>query len=695
MVIRSDNQDSFQGPVEFSFDKLRSQKKQQDPSPEEPPLLFSMLDQNSDKKVSRDEAKGDLKENFAFVDSNKDGGIDPNELTQALELAYAQRATSDGRSSAGATAINFARPSFGKRNDKQWARMRSVSPDEDHEFLMVNLIKYRAKAKYADGRQTDLTGKQANALYAPIKFIAQIGGKVNFVGQVSQQMGNIEPHWDEVAIVRYPSRSKFFEMVTNPEFQKRAVHKDAGLEVSQVLLTEPVPWTLSGTKRVPDKQDAFTLAQLMKYRDTTKDSEVRGAKQQRTGMEAMDAFDTAIEDVLREVGAKRLLRTRVEGALIGDGRTWDEFRLLHFPSEAAYTAYSDAVQQMPDAMKQLNHVIEDSYAMKVEPMPFAKRLAVSLATSFLGQQRAPLREPVVNTTPVRAGVHRTPEARFADIDDFPFKPHYIDIDGLRMAYVDEGTGENGTFLLLHGEPVWSYMYRGAIPGLAAAGYRVIAPDNIGFGRSDKVIDTEWYTLDNHVRTLKRLVTKLDLRNITIVVNDWGGPNGLVMATEMPERFDRLVILNTWLHFDGYIYTKALRDWNKRSQSIDFTNFFLFPSAVRAPYDGPDAVAGALRWPWMLPFAEPEAGNAVRQEAAWNNLASWKKPAHVIFGDSDRVFTEEWGRQFAAHIPGATFTSVKGEGHRPFLFTGPAGGQFTGKHRGDEFSKLVLRLIRNE
>jgi uncharacterized protein (DUF1330 family) len=98
---------------------------------------------------------------------------------------------------------------------------------------------------------------------------------------------------------------------------------------------------------------------------------------------------------------------------------------------------------------------------------------------------------------------------------------------------------------------------------------------------------------------------------------------------------------------------------------------------------------------MLPFAEPEAGNAVRQEAAWNSLASWDKPAHVIFGAADRVFTEAWGRQFAAHIPGATFTSIEGEGHRPMLFTGPAGGQFTGKHRGDEFAELVLRLIRTE
>ena len=296
----------------------------------------------------------------------------------------------------------------------------------------------------------------------------------------------------------------------------------------------------------------------------------------------------------------------------------------------------------------------------------------------------------VDAQDVKPGVHRTPDERFASIEDYPFEPHYIDIDGLRMHYVDEGTGDAGTFLLLHGEPVWSYMYRGAIPGLAAAGYRVIAPDNIGFGKSDKVIDLEWYTLDHHVETLKTLVSRLDLSGITVVVNDWGGPNGLIMATEMPDRFDRLIILNTWLHHDGYQYTERLRAWNVSSQSRDFTA--TSNQALRAPFDSPDATAGAYRWPWMLPFAQPDAGNATRQATAFDALASWHKPAHVIFGDSDQVFTEAWGRQFAAHIPSATFNSIEGEGHRPLLWTG---GQGIGAHRGDEFAALVLRLIREE
>ena len=287
---------------------------------------------------------------------------------------------------------------------------------------------------------------------------------------------------------------------------------------------------------------------------------------------------------------------------------------------------------------------------------------------------------------LRPGVHRTPEARFADIDDFPFEPHFIEIDGLRMHYVDEGTGEAGTFLLLHGEPTWSYLYRGLIPVLTAAGYRTIAPDMIGFGKSDKVIDLEWYTLDHHVNTLKAFVTRLDLQNITVVVQDWGGPNGLITATDLPDRFDRLFILNSWLHHDGYDYTQALRDWNVRSQSVDFTDWEggggLGQPAYGAPFDGENATAGAYRWPWMLPFEQPEAGNARRQAAAFDALASWNKPAHVIFGDQDQVFTVDWGRKFAAHIPGATFDTVEGAGH--FV-----------QETGAPLAELMLRRISEE
>ncbi len=321
-------------------------------------LLLSILDKDEDRKISEYEAQGGLKQNFTIADRNGDRQIDLDELKKLLEMATTQRA--------GVGAVTPPvpiGPSFGTRNDELLSRMQSLPSDQDGEFLMVNLIKYREKAKYADRRETDLTGEEANALYAPVEFIAEIGGNVAYMGLVNHQMGNMSPSWDQVAIVRYPSRSKFLKMVSNPEFQRRAVHKDAGVEVTQVLLTERQAWTFSNPKRVTDEEDAFTLAQLLKYRVTAQYGVGSEVEEQRTGKEAMDAFDNATEEILCEVGATPVLKTRVKGAIFGDGRTWDEFRLLHFPSQAAYT---EAVQNMQDVIKHRDAAIEDGYLMKAK-----------------------------------------------------------------------------------------------------------------------------------------------------------------------------------------------------------------------------------------------------------------------------------------------------------------------------------------
>jgi len=145
-------------------------------------------------------------------------------------------------------------------------------------------------------------------------------------------------------------------------------------------------------------------------------------------------------------------------------------------------------------------------------------------------------------------VLRTPEDRFAFLPDYPFTPQYHIWQGLRMHYVDEGSG--APVLLLHGEPTWSYLYRKMIPLLTAAGYRAIAPDYIGFVKSDKVEDDNWYVIERHVEAIRSLIETLDLQQITLVVQDWGGPIGLRQAVDMPERFRRLVILNTWLYQEG-------------------------------------------------------------------------------------------------------------------------------------------------
>ena len=292
---------------------------------------------------------------------------------------------------------------------------------------------------------------------------------------------------------------------------------------------------------------------------------------------------------------------------------------------------------------------------------------------------------ISNAQNILPGVHRTPDARFENLDAYPWQPNYMYIDGLRVHYLDEGQGSAGVMLLLHGEPSWSFLYRNMIPTFLESGYRIIAPDMIGFGKSDKVIDLEWYTVDSHVAILQELITKLDLNNITVFVQDWGGPNGLITATEMPDRFERLIVMNTWLHHEEYEYTDALRGWNVRSQSRDFTQFVLPPipdPAYRAPFDSQQATAGALRWPWMLPFAQPEEGAAQRQERAFNALANWNEPAHFFFGDQDQVFTVDWGRKFSAHVPGSTFDVIEGASH--FV-----------QETGEPLAKLIMQRIAEE
>jgi len=282
-------------------------------------------------------------------------------------------------------------------------------------------------------------------------------------------------------------------------------------------------------------------------------------------------------------------------------------------------------------------------------------------------------------------VYRTPDDAFVGLPDFPYAPNYLEWDGLRTHYVDEGPKDAPVALLLHGEPTWSYLYRKIIPPLLAAGYRCVAPDYIGFGKSDKVTDDNWYVIDRHIERLAGLIERLDLQNITMMVQDWGGPIGLINAVEMPERIDRLAILNTWLHHADYEYSPAIKAWRaaatnrhwlawmrhdlpvgpivRRTSARTVTDPEALEAAYEAPYQGSIAAkAGARRFPWCITFAKPEEGSAARQEAAFEALKSWQKPVHVIFGASDPIFTPEWGQKWARMIPGATFDAIERASH---------------------------------
>lgn len=292
---------------------------------------------------------------------------------------------------------------------------------------------------------------------------------------------------------------------------------------------------------------------------------------------------------------------------------------------------------------------------------------------------------------------RTPDERFAG---FPFAPRYLDWNGLRIHTLDEGPRDGQPVLLVHGEPTWCALYAGVIPRLAAAGYRCIAPDHVGFGRSDKVVDDEWYVIERHCEALRHVVETLDLRDAVLVVQDWGGPIGLRQAVDMPERFARIAILNTWLHHEGFEYSEGIRSWRAMATDParlggDMPTGRIVAGTLRRPghdlaavaalYDAPfpDArfKAGARRFPWCIPFAEPEAGNASDQERCFRALPKLGKPVHVAFGDADPVFPFAWGERWAASIPGATLDRIASAGH------------FVQQDAPDDLAEILLRRLR--
>lgn len=276
---------------------------------------------------------------------------------------------------------------------------------------------------------------------------------------------------------------------------------------------------------------------------------------------------------------------------------------------------------------------------------------------------------------------RTPDERFDALADWPFEPRYLDVGGLRVHYVDEGDPAADVFLLTHGEPSWSYLYRRWIPRLVDAGFRVVAHDHVGFGRSDKVVDDGWYTIDRHVDVQRSVIDELDLRRVHLFCQDWGGPISLRNACDQPERFARLFVGNTWLHHDGYEYSDGIRVWREMATDPgrfggDMPTGRIVAGSLRRPghdveavaaaYDAPfvgvESKAGARRFPWCLPFAEPEAGGAAWQQRCYDRLQTWDGPVHLVFGDADQVFPWDWAERWASVIPGATLDRMAGAGH---------------------------------
>ena len=299
---------------------------------------------------------------------------------------------------------------------------------------------------------------------------------------------------------------------------------------------------------------------------------------------------------------------------------------------------------------------------------------------------------------------RTPDDRFANLADWPYAPVYTTVsagdgttDTLRVAHYEAGpAGAGETILVMHGEPSWSYLYRKMMAAFVAAGHRVIAPDLVGFGRSDKPMQTSDYTYERHVAWMNEWLRTNDFSNLTLVCQDWGGLVGLRLATENPERFTRIVVANTGLPIADREPSEAFRAWQKFSQEVP--NFEVgklvnggcatqLSAAEIAAYDAPfpddTYKAGARIFPALYPDGDDHPSN-IANARAWEVLRAWNKPFLTAFSDGDPV-TRGGQRTFERDVPGA-------QGKPHVIIEG--GGHFLQEDKGDEFAAVVNQFIES-
>jgi haloalkane dehalogenase len=287
-------------------------------------------------------------------------------------------------------------------------------------------------------------------------------------------------------------------------------------------------------------------------------------------------------------------------------------------------------------------------------------------------------------------VFRTPDERFENLPGYDFEPHYAEVDGLRLHYVDEGSGD--PVICFHGEPTWAYLYRKMLPPLVEGGHRVICPDYAGFGRSDKPTDRGWYSYDRHVELVGKMLDGLDLSDATVVVQDWGGPIGLRWAVENADQVGALAILNTGL-FTGRV-SKGFLAWRDFAEkNPDLPIGFVIQGATtselpddvlagyEAPFPTPESKAGAAQFPLLVPTDDGGSG-AKEMREVMEALGRWEKPVLVAFSDTDPVFPfPRAGERFTDTIPTAG-EQIKIEGAAHFLQ----------EDRGEEIAAELLRFL---
>ena len=289
----------------------------------------------------------------------------------------------------------------------------------------------------------------------------------------------------------------------------------------------------------------------------------------------------------------------------------------------------------------------------------------------------------------------TPEARFENLPDYPFDPHYYTVeDDLMMHYVDEGSSAGPVVLLLHGEPSWSFLYRKMITIFANAGCRVLAPDLIGFGKSSKPTQQTDYTYARHIKWTQSWFDEMAISDVTMFVQDWGGLIGLRLLTAVPDKFARVFVANTGLPTGDQKMSEAFLAWQKFSQNspkfkigqiiqsstvADLSDEVV--AAYNAPFPDDSYKAGARIFPSLVPTTpdDPESEN---NRTAWKVLMQWDKPLITLFSDSDPV-TRGGERPFHKLVPGA-----QGQPHQ----TIERGGHFLQEDKGEEIASIMLRVM---
>lgn len=289
---------------------------------------------------------------------------------------------------------------------------------------------------------------------------------------------------------------------------------------------------------------------------------------------------------------------------------------------------------------------------------------------------------------------RTSDERFEDLPDYPFTANYIELDNLRMHYLDEGPADGKIVLMLHGEPSWSYLYRFMVPVCVAAGHRVIVPDLIGFGKSDKPTEIADYSYLKHMNWLKEFITRLELKNITLVCQDWGSLLGLRLAVENESLFDSIAIGNGMLPtgdegplpfaFRAWLAFAKNSPWFPIAKIVNVGTKRSLSKAEQRAYDAPFPhnryKAGARAFPLLVPI-DPNNVATKANRLAWAQLGCWEKPFLTMFSSGDPIMGG-LDVKLQQHVPGA-----KGQPHQKL-----AGGHFLQEDSGVEFAQAVNQMI---